>query len=299
MEKAKSFSSEKCCVCFSSDLVQLYSENIDIDKINFTYEFSPQSTKTFRVVRCRSCTHVFCSPLPANLYKKYEDVVDDEYLKHEKTRALSSREILKIIGKYKAKGQLLDVGCATGDFLVEAKRAGYEVEGLELSRWSASITRKKGFRVYEKTLEFLSCARPGKYDIVSLLGVIEHFENPKGEMEYIYELLAPGGVLVLWTGDVDSITSRALKKKWWYWQGQHIQYFTHRSLNFLAESKGFTHMKTMNYPLAVDFEQVKNSLGRYRFNKYLSTLIKPFFLMRKVWYLSLPGEMFWIGKKSE
>ena len=288
----------ECPICMSKNSYELYSANINLKKIVFTYEFTPECQKTFRVVRCLTCSHVFCSPLPKNIYKNYEDVVDKEYLRHSKTRRLSSQSVLSIVKEYIPKGRLLDVGCATGDFLEEAKAAGYSAEGLELSRWSAEITRKKGIKVYQNRLKALSRKFPERYDVITMWGVIEHFENPFAEMTYINRLLKPNGTLAIWTGNVDGIMSRILGKRWWYWQGQHIQYFTNKSLNSLASLTGFETIITKRYPIAATYGQVNNSLNRYSFQKYLSPFVKILFLIKPIWYLRLPGEMLWLGRKE-
>jgi 2-polyprenyl-3-methyl-5-hydroxy-6-metoxy-1,4-benzoquinol methylase len=90
--------------------------------------------------------------------------------------------------------------------------------------------------VHTEYLDSLEKKKPEHYDVVSLLGVIEHFADPLKELKHIRGLMKPDGVVVIWTGDVNSITSRVLGRKWWYWQGQHIQYFTHESLVALTSS---------------------------------------------------------------
>ena len=290
--------SDACPVCGSRNTVEMYPEDIDIKKLTFTYEFSPESQKTFRVVRCKKCTHVFCAPLPKDIYKNYEDVVDEEYLRHAKTRELSSESLLKVIKRFVLGGKLLDVGCATGDFLHVAKKFGYTVEGLELSKWSSKVAQDRGLKIYRTSLKKLSAKNVQRYDVITLWGVIEHFENPQEEMIYLNRLLKPGGYLILWTGDVDGIMSRLLKRKWWYWQGQHIQYFTHKSLNLLARKNGFRHVLTKRYPIAATYDQMENSLSRYKRNKYVLPFVKMAFKLKPIWYLRLPGEMFWIARKQ-
>jgi len=288
----------QCPICKSQNTFEWYPENIDIGKLTFTYEFTPESQKTFRVVACRRCTHAFCSPLPKNIYKNYEDVVDKEYLRHSQTRRLSSQSVLNIIKRYIPSGKLLDVGCATGDFLEVARDFGYAVEGLELSHWSSAIVRRKGMKVHKELLKSLSSRFPRRFDVITMWGVIEHFQNPLAEMIYINKLLKPGGILAVWTGDVNGIMSRILGRRWWYWQGQHIQYFTHASLNYLANTSGFKHITTKKYPIAATYEQVANSLSRYKFQKYLIPIIKLVFLIKPVWYLQMPGEMLWFARKT-
>lgn len=288
---------DRCSICGSLNTKELYPSETDSRKISFTYQFTPESRKTFRVVKCLSCSHIFCLPVPNDIYKNYQDVVDKEYLKHSETRKLSAMEVLKKIKKYKSFGKILDVGCAAGDFLLAAKNLGYDAEGLELSKWSAKIAEKKGLKIHRLTLKSLSNKFSNTYDVISLWGVIEHFQNPDEEMKYINRLLKPGGILVLWTGDADSMTSRILGRNWWYWQGQHIQYFTHSSLNKLANKHGIRHIRTFKYPLAVTLKQLDNSLNRYKFKNQIIKIIQPFFFLKPIWYLRIPGEMFWIGRK--
>ena len=288
----------QCPVCKSQNTDELYPENLDLHKPTFTYEFSPKSQKTFRVVRCRNCTHVFCWPLPKNIYKNYEDVVDKEYLRHSQTRRLSAKLVLNILSHYAPFGRLLDIGCATGDFLTVAKDFGYSVEGLELSKWSSEIVKNKGIKVHKELLRSLSSRLPGRFDVVTMWGVIEHFQNPLDEMIYINKLLKPGGILAVWTGDVNGIMSRILGRRWWYWQGQHIQYFTSVSLNRLGRLTGFEHITTELYPIAATYDQVVNSLSRYKFQKYLMSIVKLMFLIKPIWYLRMPGEMLWFARKT-
>lgn len=289
--------SDQCSVCKSSSTVEWYPENIDLKKLTFTYLFSPESNKTFRVLRCLNCTHVFCSPIPKNIYKNYEDVIDNEYLKHEQARKLSAHSALSVIKRYVPSGRLLDVGCATGDFLTAVKDFGYSAEGLELSKWSSKIACKKGLRVFKERLRSLAHRFPSRYDVVTLWGVIEHFENPVEEMKYIKRLLKPGGIVALWTGDVDGLVSRLLGRSWWYWQGQHIQYFTKASLNYLAKYYGLEHIATKPYPLVLTYELLDNSLSRYSFRPWVMKMLRPIFMIKRTWFIYLPGEVFWIARK--
>ena len=290
---------EKCSLCGSTKIMEMYPSNIDLKKLSFTYVKTPDSNKTFRVLRCKKCTHVFCSPIPKDIYKNYEDVVDNQYLKYTQSLKISANKILPIIKKYKNFGKILDVGCATGEFLEEAKKYGFEIEGLELSKWSSEIAKKKGILIHRQKLKYLSRKFPNKYDVITLFGVIEHFEYPVGEMESINKLLKTGGILVIWTGDVDSIPSRILKKNWWYWQGQHIQYFSDRSINYLGKKSGFRHIKTAIYPFVATYELMNNYLGRYYLRPWLMKFIRPFFMLKPTWAFYIPGEMLWFGEKNE
>ena len=205
---------------------------------------------------------------------------------------------MRTVGQYAAGRKLLDVGCATGDFLDAGRAAGFDVEGLELSTWSCAVARERGFTVHQQRLSELAVSAPAQYDVVSLIGVIEHFPEPRAEMANLAKLLRPGGVIVMWTGDVDSWLARVLGRRWWYWQGQHIQYFTQKSLSALARWAGFEPLATERYPFAATHATLSNSLRRYPFHAVASALLAPVFKIKPVIYLRLPGEMLFLARRT-
>lgn len=291
---------ETCPVCGSHDVFEMHAAECErLEDVSFSYTFSPQNSRTFRVVRCRDCTHAYCSPIPGAVVGNYEEVVDLEYLTHKKSRELAAGAVLKSIARHAPSGALLDVGCATGDFLEVALQRGYRAEGLELSKWSCDIARSRGFTVHKERLDALARKSPGTYDVITLNGVIEHFSEPMTEMAHIATLLKPGGLVSLWTGDVDALPSRILGRKWWYWQGQHIQYFSHESLKLLAQKTGFAHVTTERYPFAATKETISNSLRRYpRVRPLLLKALSPVFALKPALLLRIPGEMLFMARRT-
>lgn len=213
-------------------------------------------------------------------------------------RRLAADRVLGFIQRHAPTGALLDVGCATGDFLAAARDRGFATEGLELSSWSRDLACARGLNVRQETLAAHVARGGSRYDVISLIGVIEHFQQPRPEMGHIAALLKPGGIVVIWTGDVSSLVARLLGRRWWYWQGQHIQYFTHRSLRRLAEDAGLAHVATTRYPFAATHATIANSLRRYRYHKLLSAALRPLFRVKPVVYLGLPGEMLFVARRG-
>jgi 2-polyprenyl-3-methyl-5-hydroxy-6-metoxy-1,4-benzoquinol methylase len=288
----------ECPVCKSHDVNEAYPPQITSGKdVSFSYTFSPEHSRTFAVFGCKKCGHKFCHPIPADIGVNYKDVVDEEYLKHAESRRLASRKLLRTLKSHRPAGRLVDIGCATGDFLTEAKAIGFESEGIEPCAWSADVARQRGFVIHQELLEQAADRHPQEYDVATLWGVIEHFADPAAEVERIARILKPGGLLAIWTGDVDSITSRVLGRKWWYWQGQHIQYFTNKSLERLLSNAGFEVVDNKLFPFAASYDTIFNSLKRYKSHRALTTLLKPVFAVQPIWYLYLPGEMFVIARK--
>lgn len=286
-----------CGVCLSTDKRILFPDTLQGKSPNFDYNFTPNHSLTYQTVRCLKCTHVYSTPLPNDIWKNYVSVEDQSYLKQQKSRFATSKKLCNVLRKHVPSGRLLDIGCATGDFMTIAKEF-YQCEGLELSSWSAELAKSKGFKIHS---EFLSAIKQSQvYDVITLWGVIEHFEYPRREVREMFRLLKPGGIVAIWTGDIDGFCSRILGKKWWNIQGQHIQDFSKRSLTKLYNEAGFEKEWIGTYPATMSRDAIMLSMGRY------PTICKPTFpIIRKLFSpdftltLALPGEMFAIFRKPK
>ncbi len=103
------------------------------------------------------------------MYKYYQDVADNSYLENEGLRVETARKVLRKIRKYMSSGRMLDIGCATGDFLTAASEY-YEVEGLELSHWAFEIAKSRDLAIYSMTVGNLAEEKQNVYDVVTMWG---------------------------------------------------------------------------------------------------------------------------------
>lgn len=104
-----------------------------------------------------------------------------------------------------ARGRLLDVGCSYGAFLQVAAERGWQAEGVELSRLTAEFARReRGLKVFSGTVE--EAAFPdGSFQAITLWDVIEHFDNPVATLWELNRILAPGGILFVFTINQESL----------------------------------------------------------------------------------------------
>jgi len=242
------------------------------------------------VVECLGCTHQYCSPLPQQFGEDYRNVIDQVYLTQQDARLATYRKILPIIQSRCGGGRLLDIGCATGDFLHCANEHNFNSQGLEPSTWSSSIAESRGLIVHRIFAERLADINQ-RFDVATLWGVLEHFKEPYVVLKNVYNSLSERGIVALWTGDVASITSKILGRRWWYWQGQHIQYFTRKSLETLARKIGFLRVEFVTFPITITPAMLRNSLKRYRIYPILSAISSLLFLGRGSIQLKIPGEI--------
>jgi SAM-dependent methyltransferase len=191
-----------------------------------------------RLVRCRACGFHLVSPrVPDEVVLERlqrwarEDVLAPERLGESRSdgaRRFLRRELGRIRGLLGGAGRLLDVGCATGALLEEARAEGFEVMGVELGLASSTYARERlGLPVL--TGDFLEARLPeASFDVVTLYEVIEHLLDPLAILREVRRVLRPGGLLALSTPNRASLTGRALGSRWWpiNCPEEHIHLFT-------------------------------------------------------------------------
>jgi len=136
--------------------------------------------------------------------------------------------------------RVLDVGAAYGFFVKAARDAGLDASGLEPVAPCARFAREElGVRLHTGRIEDAPLAA-GSFDVVTLFDVIEHLTDPTSALERIHRLLAPGGMVVVETGDLGGLLARVVGARWYYYDPpQHLTYFSLASLEHLLDRCGF------------------------------------------------------------
>ncbi|NQU95951.1 MAG: methyltransferase domain-containing protein [Candidatus Omnitrophica bacterium] len=236
----------KCNLCNSTNYEILYSGKTK-DPKNPSGEKKAYSISEWNIqqpeklVKCNNCGLVFALQDRNLRYyvDAYSKMVDKEYREEEQGRRRASVEILKRIKKYKNNGKLLDIGCATGFLLDEARRRNWEVYGVEISKWASNYAREKlDLNVVRGPLKKTDF--PDKYfDAIVMLDVLEHLTNPKYALLEIRRILKSDGILYISTPNINSLLSRILKAKWWGINKFHLFYFSKRTLEKMLDACGF------------------------------------------------------------
>jgi glycosyltransferase involved in cell wall biosynthesis/2-polyprenyl-3-methyl-5-hydroxy-6-metoxy-1,4-benzoquinol methylase/predicted nucleic acid-binding Zn-ribbon protein len=198
---------------------------------------------SINVLECTNCGLKQLEKIPDELLRVY---YDDEYF-NGKTSNISDtvpsvgyhnyhevllhsflwqQAFLKLITE-ESKGELLDVGCASGKFLELAEMAGFSPIGIDISPNAIRLAKIKGFAVFCGSLEQLQ-AENEKFDVITAWDFIEHIINPKEFFNECKRLLKPNGVLIFSTPDAGA---KIVKEKGDQWIGyisslEHLSFFT-------------------------------------------------------------------------
>jgi SAM-dependent methyltransferase len=160
------------------------------------------------------------------------------YLSAEPVLRREFARTVAFIRQHRDGGRLIELGCAYGFFLEEAKRY-FDVAGIEIAEDAAAHCRRNGFEVLTGTADEAHLGALGATDVIVLLDVIEHLPAPHETLRLCARHLRPGGIVVITTGDFGSPLARMTGARWRLMTPpQHLWFFTERSIDRLAAAAG-------------------------------------------------------------
>jgi len=205
----------------------------------------------FRLVRCDHCGLVYLNPRPTpDAIGAYYPDDYEPFMPTRSERLLRPAHLslhygiwkrCRLVRRHKQSGLLLDVGCATGQFLAEMRRyPDWKVSGVEPNQHAAEFARQAfGLTVHHGDLH--SAAFPaGCFDAVTLWDVFEHLHQPRAILVEVRRILKPDGILVLRVPSLDSWDARVFGP---YWAGldspRHLTAFSKDTLARMLSQAGF------------------------------------------------------------
>lgn len=182
---------------------------------------------------------------PADYYREeyFTGQVEGAYLDYEGSETTLRREFRDQVNFLRKLaphgGKLLEVGCAYGFFLQEAKPY-FDVYGVEVAQAAVDFCRQTGLGHVQQGVVTDDYLRShGPFDAIVLLDVIEHIDAVADAAALLARYLAPNGILLVTTGDWSSVPARITGAKWRLMTPPlHLWYFTPKALSIMFDSLG-------------------------------------------------------------
>lgn len=205
------------------------------------------SKNKFTLVQCSTCTMLATSPRPNDeeLSQYYEST---EYISHT-AKANNLVNTLYLIarsftlkGKKKLaqrlvpqKGNLLDIGCGTGDFLQSCLQDNWQCTGVEPGTQPRQIAAAKGIQTFEALDQV-----KGKYQLITMWHVLEHVPDLNQTLTSIYNLLDEKGTLLIAVPNHLSYDATVYKAHWaGYDVPRHLWHFDQQSMERILRNNNF------------------------------------------------------------
>lgn len=233
--------SHTCPLCSASPVEAFMARAFD----------SPVQGATVSICACPACDFAWQWPLARNAKQsaevfqtEYQTERNESYFDKERRSTVAALQLDFLDGLEMPVRSLLDIGCGDGTFAIAAAERGWAAAGLDpaLPDNSAIATPKNSLaasapKLIRGTLE--QWKSDEQFMCVTLWDVVEHLPDPEPTLAQAWALVAPGGWLVLETGNYQSTERMLSQRNWWAWQLDHRWYFAPPTLERLLEPLQF------------------------------------------------------------
>ena len=218
------------------------------------------------IFECTTCGHRFHRVADFKIH--LEKVYSDSYFFEGKSgypNYLDEKEILikhgnryaKLMSKYIDKpGKVLDVGSAAGFILKGFENEGWTCYGVEPNKTMAEYGKDEfGFDIQVGDLE--SYETNQKFDLITLIEVIGHFNDLDIALQKAHSFLRPNGIILVESWNRESLIVKLIGKHWHaYCPSSVVHWFSDKTITELFDFYGFDRLKK-GFP----FKQIKLKHG--------------------------------------
>lgn len=219
--------------------------------------FSPGNARWhYHVVRCPFCGFIYRNPTVrpdrlGDLYSKNyaKNLLSDDHIQWRLRHYHSFLQAFSPMFADGAGRKLLDFGCGVGIFMELAKSLGFDVWGVDLAADSIAAARKRlgshqAFCGHPMDVPEIAA---GGFDVITLWSVLAHLPEPVIDFKMLRNLLKPGGMLVVFTVNANSLLLKTYREKWNGFTPNHLCFYSASTLKVLSQRTGFNAMLTRPY----------------------------------------------------
>jgi len=204
--------------------------------------------KDYTISECLNCSVVFVKEiLTDDFLKNFYQESEGDFAYEDGNQEFLGYYYRKIKSEIEAirpdKGAILDVGCSSGFFLNLME--GWQRHGIEISEKFGKTARKKiGDTVYIGSFENYP-VKKNYFDVIALQDVLDHFINPGKDLEKCYQMLKPGGLLIIKVHNISCLYAKIQGANFYaIVPPTHLFYFNEKSLKYILNRTGFKFFKS-------------------------------------------------------
>jgi len=250
----------KCPICGSlEDYTIIHKSNFACSDINldvFSARRLPDLVH-YQIVKCNNDGLARSNPI-------YKDVIHEDLYKHSKFNysdqtdnlTVTYLEVLDGIISYLSKEtKILEIGCGNGFVLKALLDRGYKnLCGIEPSQ--DAVLKADGII---KDRIMVDVLREGLYksesfDLIFLFQVFDHIQDPLGFLSICYNLLSPGGSILVMAHDIKSLSARVLGEKSPIIDIEHMYFYSKKTIKEVFVKAGFNPLKIYSPRNMVSFK---------------------------------------------
>lgn len=244
------------------------------DKLFLTLQDYSVSKEPFTLYYDSKYEMLITDPQPkgADLSRYYES---EDYISHTDSKrslfekmyhwvkSYALRQKLQLInGLCSLKGNLLDIGAGTGEFLLTAKEGGWNAKGLEPNEKARSIAENKGISIAES----LDSLPDNSFDVITMWHVLEHVPDLDAQIKTLKRLLKPDGAIVIAVPNYKSFDAQHYGNFWAaYDVPRHLWHFSKKSIERLFANEQMVLKKVL--PMKFDAFYVSLLSEKYKTGK--------------------------------
>jgi SAM-dependent methyltransferase len=208
----------------------------------------------FSIVRCSRCNLLYVNPRPdaVSLPAFYETEGYDPFASSGAKASVSTllyrfvrrftmrRKASRVVSGLPSGGKTLDVGCATGEMVLQLKHKGFNAVGVEPNPKAAEFARNKlGLTVWTGNLTDVP-TQAGPFELITLWHVLEHVPDLKETLDRLREMLTDSGRLAIAVPNPLSSDAKAYGAAWVAWDApRHLYDFEPAVLMDVLSQSGF------------------------------------------------------------
>ncbi|MBF0504444.1 MAG: class I SAM-dependent methyltransferase [Candidatus Omnitrophica bacterium] len=222
-----------------------YKENFRMDDLNektFSARRLPDRIH-YRILRCPQDGMVWSSPVlsagdAAKLYKHSSFSYTDEIQNLTVTYIEALKQVLDNI---KFDASILEIGCGNG-FMLDAlyKKGFHRLYGIEPSQ---DAVQKTPAHIRERIVVNSfdeGTFSEGTFDLIYFFQTLDHIYDPNVFIAQCFKWLKPGGFIVAFQHNVESISARALGRLSPIIDVEHIYLFSPETIKVIFKKHGFS-----------------------------------------------------------